>query len=88
MNSQVLFDNKIKEVAKSNFDRFSAFSANIANIQLTKTSYTSTGSFRKSKSPTKSFKPKSNEPYEPRNQSQSSASNVGKDFPTRMTNNS
>lgn len=37
-------------------------------------------SFRRPKPPTKSFRPKSNQPYKPRNQPQSSTPNVRKDF--------
>ena len=51
MNSQVLFENEIKEVSKSNFEtqqhRFLAFSSNTSLVQPRKPSYASTGSFRK-----------------------------------------
>ena len=92
INSQVLLDNKIKEVAKSNFEtqqhRFLASSTNSSAMQPMKTPYTSTGSFTKSKPPTKSFRPKSNQPYKPRSQSQSFAPSARKDFPSWRTSNS
>ena len=57
INSQLLFDNKIKEVAKSNLEiqqhRFLASSANNLTIQTQKSTYTATGLFRKPKQPTK-----------------------------------
>ena len=49
--SQQLFDNKVKEVAKSNFEaqqhRFLACSASKTNLQQQKSSYLATGPLRK-----------------------------------------
>ena len=82
INSQHLFDNKVKEVAKSNFEaqqhRFLAFSATNTNLQQQK-SYSATGPFRKPRQPTKVSRPKQNQPYRSKNQSQSRMSNKKKD---------
>ena len=60
INFQQLFDNKVKEVSKSNYEaqehRFLASSASNTNIQQQQTSsYSATGPFRKPRQPTKSF---------------------------------
>ena len=56
MNSQLLFDNKIKKMAKSNLEtqqhRFLASSASNLTKQTQKSTYTVTGLFRKPRQPT------------------------------------
>ena len=74
INSQLLFDNKIKEVAKCNLKaqqhRFLALSANNPTMQPQKSSCMATGLFRKSRQSTKFSRPKQNQPYRSKNQSQ------------------
>ena len=77
INSQQLFDNKDKEVAKSYYEaqhhRFLASSTSNANIQQQqqKSSYSATGPFKKPRQPTKSYRLKQNQLYRSKNQSQS-----------------
>ena len=68
INSRQLFDNKIKEVAKSNNKvqqhRFLASSSTNVNIQQQQNpSYSATGFFKKPGQLTKSYRPKQNQPY-------------------------
>ena len=91
INSQQLFDNKIKEDAKSNYEvqqhRFLVSSTSNTNIQQQqKSSYLATGLFKKPRQPTKSYRLKQNQPYRPKNQSQSYMSNTKKDFSKRSSN--
>ena len=53
--------------------------------QQQKSLYLATGLFRKPRQPTKSYRPKQNQPYRFKNQSQSYMSNTGKDFPKRSS---
>ena len=88
INSQQLFDSKVKEVAKSNFEaqqhRFLASACN-TNLQQQKSSYSATGPFRKPKQPTKASSPKQNQRYRSKNQSQSYVPNTKKDLPKRSS---
>ena len=91
VNSRQLFDNKIKEVAKSNHEaqqqRFLASSSTYVNIHhQQKPSYSATGSFRKPRRPTKSYRAKQNQPYRSKTQSQSFTSSTRKDFSKRSSN--
>ena len=90
INSQLLFHNKIKRVAKSNLEAqqhgFLASYTNNLAMQPQKSSYTATSPFRKPRQPTKSSRPKQNQPYRSNNQSQSFMSNTRKDFPKRSSN--
>ena len=68
IKSQQLFENKINEVAKSNYEaqqhRFLASSPRNANIQKQqKSSYLATGPFKKPRQPTKSNRPKQSQMY-------------------------
>ena len=81
INSQQLFDNKVKEVAKSNYEA-------TTNIQQQKSSYSASGLFRKPGQPTKSYRPKQNQLYRSKNQSQSYMSNTKKDFLRRVATQS
>ena len=76
INSQHLFDNEIKEVAKSNYEaqqhRLLASSTNNANIQQQqKSSYLATGRFKKPRQPTISYRLKQYQPYKSKTHSQS-----------------
>ena len=75
INSQLLFDNKFKKVAKSNLEaqqhRLLATSANYPTIQPQKSSYAAAGHFRKSRQPTQFSRPKQNQSDRSKNQSQS-----------------
>ena len=91
LNSQQLFDNKVKEVAKSNYEaqqhRFLASSTSNANIQQQqKSSYSATGSFKKPRQSTKSYRPKQNLLDRSKIQSQSYMLNTKKDFSKRSSN--
>ena len=58
INAKSLFDNKIKEVAKANYEvqqqRFLASSSTNTNIQQQKSSYSASGVFKRSRHPNKS----------------------------------
>ena len=90
INFQQLFDNKVKEFAKSNFEaqqhRFLASYTSNTNLQQQKSSYLATGPFRKPRQLTKASRPKQNQPYRSKNQSQSYMLNTKKDFPKRGRN--
>ena len=90
INSQLRFDSKIKEVAKSNLKaqqhRFLASSASNPAMQPQKSFYMATDPFRKPRQPTKSFRSSQNQPYRSKNQSQSCMSNTRKDFSKRSSN--
>ena len=90
INSQQLFDNKVKEVAKFNFEvqehRFLASFASNTIIQQQKASYLATSSFKIPRQLTKFSRPRQNQPYRSKNQAQSYMSNTKKDFPKRSSN--
>ena len=69
MNSQLLFDTKIKKVVKSNLEtqqhRFLASSINNLTVQSQKSTYTA-----KPRQPSKFSRPKQNHSYRSKNQSQ------------------
>ena len=76
INSKTLFGNKIKEVAKDNFEaqqqRFLATSLAATNIQQQqKVAYSAPLVFKRPKQPTKPSRPKQMQPYRPKSQTQS-----------------
>ena len=88
INSQQLFD---KKIAKSNYEaqqhRFLASSISNANIQQQQnSSFSATGLFKKPRQPTISYRPKQNQLYRSKTQSQSYTSNTKKDFSKRSSN--
>ena len=62
INTHLLFDSKVKEVAKSNLEaqqqRFLAYFANNLTIQSQKSSYMAAGPLRKPRQSTKNSRPK------------------------------
>ena len=62
INAISLFDNKIKEVAKSNYEaqqqRFLASSSTNSNVQQQKSSYSASGAFKRPRQPNRSSRPK------------------------------
>ena len=67
INAKSLFDNKIKEVAKANYEaqqqRFLASSSTNTNVQQQKSSFLASGVFKRPRQPSKSFRPKQSQPY-------------------------
>ena len=89
INAKSLFNNKIKEVAKSNYkaqqQRFLASSS--TNIyQQQKSSYSATGAFKRPRQPNKSSRPKQSQKYRSKTQTQSFTSGTRKDFNKRSSN--
>ena len=88
INSNTLFDNKIKEVAKGNFEahqqRFLAASLAATNIQQQqqKVAYLAPPVFKR---PTKPSRPKQTQPYRPKSQTQPYTSS-NKDYAKRGGN--
>ena len=79
INSKTLFGNKIKEVAKGNFEaqqqRFLATSSVAANLQQQqKVTYPAPPVFKRPKQPTEPSRPKQMQPYRPKRQTQSYSS--------------
>ena len=86
-----LFDNKIKEVAKGNYEaqqqRFLASSSTNTNIQQQqKMAYSAPTAFKSPRQPNKPSKPKQAQPYRPKSQSQSFSSSTRKDYSKRSGN--
>ena len=76
INSKTLFGNKIKEVAKGNFEaqqqRFLATSSVATTMQQQqKVTYPAPPVFKRSKQPTKPSRPQQTQPYRPKSQTQS-----------------
>ena len=78
INSKTLFGNKIREVAKGNFEaqqqRFLATSSAASTIQQEKVTYPAPPVFKRLKQPTKSSVPQQTQPYRPKSQTQSFSS--------------
>ena len=78
INSETLFGNKIREVAKGNFQaqqqRFLATSSAATTIQQQKVTYPAPPVFKRPKQPTKSSRPQQKQSYRPKNQTQSFSS--------------
>ena len=70
INAKSLFDNKIKEVAKANYEaqqqRFLASSSNNTNLQQQKTSYSAPTAFKRPRQLNKPFRPKQTQPNRPK----------------------
>ena len=90
INAKTLFDNKIKEVAKSNYEaqqqRFIASSLASTNIKQQKSSYSATAPFKRSRLQNKSTRPKHTQPYKSKTQTQSFTSGTKKNYNKRSTN--
>ena len=84
VNSKTLFGDKIKEVAKANYEaqqqRFLASSSSNTPVQQQKTPYLAPRAFKIPKQPNKPSRPKQTQPYRPKTQTQSLASSTRKDF--------
>ena len=79
ISSKTLFANKIKEVAKGNFEaqqqRFLASSATATNLQQQQiVAYSAPPVFKRPEQPTKPSRPKQTQPYRPKSQTQSYSS--------------
>ena len=90
INAKSLFDNKNKEVAKSNYEaqqqRFLASSSTNTNVQQQKSSYSASGPFKRPRQLNKSSRPKQNQLYRSKTQTQSFKSGTRKDFNKRSSN--
>ena len=90
INAKTLLDNKIKEVAKSNYEaqqqRFIASSSASTNLQQQKSSYSATGLFKRPKQPSKSARPKQTQPYRSETQTHSFMFGTRKDYNKRGSN--
>ena len=89
INSKTLFGNKIKEVAKGNFEaqqqRFLATSSVATNIQQQKVAYPAPPVFKRQKQPPKPSRPQQTQPYRPKSQTQSYSSSR-KEYAKRSEN--
>ena len=78
INSKTLFGNKIKEVAKGNFEaqqqRFLATSSVATTVQQQKVTYLAPPVFKRPKQQTKPSRPQQTPPYSPKSQTQSYSS--------------
>ena len=88
ISSRQMFD---KGVAKANYEaqlrRFLASSStNVNSQQQQKSAYSATGAFKKPRQLTKTYRPKQNQPYRSKTQSQSFTSSTRKDFFKRSSN--
>ena len=75
INAKTLFDNKIKEVAKANYEvqqrRFLASFSTITNVQQQKSSYSASGTFKRPRQLSNSARPKQTKLYRTKTQTQS-----------------
>ena len=90
VNAKSLFDNKIKEVAKANYEaqqqRFLVSSSTSTNVKQQKIPYSESGAFKRPRQPSKSSRPKQSQPYRSKTQTQSFMSSTRKDFSKRRSN--
>ena len=89
INAKSFFDNKIKEVAKANYEaqqqRFLASSSTSTNVQQQKSSYSASGVFKRPTQLNKSSRPKQSQLYRSKTQNQSFTSGTRKDFSKRSS---
>ena len=74
-NAKSLFDNKIKEVAKANYEvqqqTFLASSSTNTNVQQQKSSFSASGAFKRPRQLSKSSRPKQSQLYRSKTKTQS-----------------
>ena len=89
INSKTLFSNRIKEVAKTNFEaqqqKFLANSSAASTIQQQKVTYPAPPAFKRPQQPSKPFRPQQSSSFRPKGHTKSYPSNR-KDYAKRRWN--
>ena len=90
VSAKSLFDNKIKEVAKANYEaqqqRFLASSSTNTNVLQQKSSYLASGAFKIPRQQNKSSRPKQSQPHRSKTQTQTFTAGTRKDISKRSSN--